>query len=73
MNFGPINQNGGEKRLNVIFSRAKRHMMVVSSIDGAQITNTYNTGRQCASKISRLRAGRLRGRRRLDGRGAGRV
>ena len=44
MNFGPINQNGGEKRLNVIFSRAKRHMMVVSSIDGAQITNTYNMG-----------------------------
>jgi hypothetical protein len=50
MNFGPINQNGGEKRLNVIFSRAKRHMMVVSSIDGAQITNTYNYGANALRK-----------------------
>jgi hypothetical protein len=50
MNFGPINQNGGEKRLNVIFSRAKRHMMVVSSIDGAAITNTYNMGANALRK-----------------------
>ena len=50
MNFGPINQNGGEKRLNVIFSRAKRHMMVVSSIDGTQITNTYNSGASALRK-----------------------
>ena len=32
MNFGPINQRGGEKRLNVIFSRAEHHMAIVSSI-----------------------------------------
>jgi len=44
MNFGPINQNGGEKRLNVIFSRAKQHMVVVTSIEDTQITNTYNDG-----------------------------
>jgi hypothetical protein len=44
MNFGPINQNGGHKRLNVIFSRAKQNMVVVSSIDSEQITNTYNEG-----------------------------
>ena len=44
MNFGPINQDGGERRLNVIFSRARRHMVVVSSIDGAAITNTHNPG-----------------------------
>jgi hypothetical protein len=50
MNFGPINQNGGEKRLNVIFSRAKKHMMVISSIDGAQITNTYNFGANALRK-----------------------
>ena len=50
MNFGPINQNGGEKRLNVIFSRAKRHMIVVSSIDGAQITNIYNYGANALRK-----------------------
>jgi predicted DNA-binding WGR domain protein len=44
MNFGPINQRGGEKRLNVIFSRAKHHMVVVSSIRHHDITNDYNDG-----------------------------
>jgi predicted DNA-binding WGR domain protein len=44
MNFGPINQSGGEKRLNVIFSRAKHHMAVVSSIRHSDITNDYNDG-----------------------------
>jgi hypothetical protein len=44
MNFGPINQNGGEKRLNVVFSRARLHMVVVSSITSEAITNDYNTG-----------------------------
>ena len=44
MNFGPINQRGGEKRLNVIFSRAKHHMAVVSSIRHDDITNDHNDG-----------------------------
>ena len=44
MNFGPINQRGGEKRLNVIFSRARHHMAVVSSIRHGAITNDYNDG-----------------------------
>ena len=44
MNFGPINQRGGEKRLNVIFSRSKHHMAVVSSIRHRDITNDYNDG-----------------------------
>jgi predicted DNA-binding WGR domain protein len=44
MNFGPINKKGGEKRLNVIFSRAKKHMAVVSSIRHFHITNEYNEG-----------------------------
>jgi hypothetical protein len=44
MNFGPINQEGGEKRLNVIFSRAKHHVALVTSIDPARITNDYNPG-----------------------------
>ena len=44
MNFGPINKAGGEKRLNVIFSRARENMMVVSSIRPEQITNDYNIG-----------------------------
>jgi len=44
MNFGPINKKGGEKRLNVIFSRAKKHMAVISSIRYHNITNEYNEG-----------------------------
>jgi predicted DNA-binding WGR domain protein len=44
MNFGPINQRGGEKRLNVIFSRAKHHMALVSTIYPEAITNTHNDG-----------------------------
>lgn len=44
MNFGPINKKGGEKRLNVIFSRAKKHMAIVSSIRHDHITNEYNEG-----------------------------
>ncbi|MEJ7805968.1 MAG: AAA domain-containing protein, partial [Telluria sp.] len=44
MNFGPINRAGGEKRLNVVFSRAKRHMFLVSSIQHTDIKNDYNPG-----------------------------
>jgi superfamily I DNA and/or RNA helicase/predicted DNA-binding WGR domain protein len=44
MNFGPINRKGGEKRLNVIFSRARKHMAVISSIKYSDITNEYNEG-----------------------------
>jgi predicted DNA-binding WGR domain protein len=44
MNFGPINQGGGEKRLNVAFSRAKKHMAVVSSIRFSDVKNVYNDG-----------------------------
>ncbi len=47
MNFGPINRSGGEKRLNVAFSRAKHHMAVVSSIRHSEITNEYNDGANC--------------------------
>lgn len=47
MNFGPINKSGGEKRLNVAFSRAKQHMAIVSSIRSADITNDYNEGSNC--------------------------
>ena len=44
MNFGPINQRGGEKRLNVIFSRARQHLAVVSSMRHGDINNDYNDG-----------------------------
>lgn len=44
MNFGPINQRGGEKRLNVIFSRARHRMAIVTSIHSDAITNIHNDG-----------------------------
>ncbi|MBX2980107.1 MAG: WGR domain-containing protein [Flavobacteriales bacterium] len=61
MNFGPINRRGGEKRLNVIFSRAKRHMAVVSSITANDIKNEHNEGanylRRFLQYAERLSAG----------------
>ena len=47
MHFGPINQGGGERRLNVAFSRARQHMAVVSSLEPERITNAYNDGARC--------------------------
>jgi hypothetical protein len=56
MNFGPINQNGGEKRLNVAFSRAKHNMIVVSSVRDTDITNDYNEGANCLKRYLRYAA-----------------
>ncbi len=53
MNFGPINKSGGERRLNVAFSRAKHHMCVVSSIRHGHITNDYNDGANCLKNYLR--------------------
>jgi hypothetical protein len=61
MNFGPINNRGGEKRLNVIFSRARRHLAVVSSIDDVHITNDYNDGANTLRCYLRYAAAMSRG------------
>ncbi len=37
MNFGPLNRDGGERRLNVAITRAKEQVVVFSSIHGSQI------------------------------------
>ena len=37
MNFGPLNRDGGERRLNVAVTRAKEQVVVFSSIHGTQI------------------------------------
>jgi len=37
MNFGPLNQTGGSRRLNVAVTRAKEHIQVVSSIQPGEI------------------------------------
>ena len=44
MNFGPINKDGGEKRLNVIVTRAKEKLILVSSIKASDFDlNNLNT------------------------------
>ncbi|HSV48534.1 MAG TPA: DUF4011 domain-containing protein [Ramlibacter sp.] len=63
MNFGPINQRGGEKRLNVIFSRARQHMAVVSSIRHDAITNDYNDGAAALKQFLRYAEQASKGRR----------
>lgn len=42
MNFGPLNKQGGERRLNVAVSRARKEMIVYSTMSGSQI-NLNNT------------------------------
>lgn len=37
MNFGPLNNNGGERRLNVAVSRARHEMIVFSTLHASQI------------------------------------
>ncbi|MEO2016681.1 MAG: AAA domain-containing protein [Fuerstiella sp.] len=53
MNFGPINMSGGEKRLNVAFSRAKHFMALVTSMRSSAITNDYNDGAGCLKNYLR--------------------
>lgn len=40
MRFGPINQNGGHRRLNVLFTRAKYRIELVTSMESHQIQPT---------------------------------
>ncbi len=52
MNFGPINGEGGEKRLNVAVTRARRELHVFSSIRAEQI----DLGRTRAAGVRDLKA-----------------
>ena len=40
MNFGPLNRDGGERRLNVAITRAKEEVIVFSTLKGEQIDLT---------------------------------
>lgn len=42
--FGPVMHEGGERRLNVLFSRAKHQMVLFSSFDTSMISATENVG-----------------------------
>ena len=37
LNFGPLNRGGGERRLNVAITRARRQVVIFSSFDPAQL------------------------------------
>jgi superfamily I DNA and/or RNA helicase len=41
-NFGPVNQDGGKNRINVMVSRAKEKMIIVKSFMSSDITNDKN-------------------------------
>lgn len=45
MNFGPLNRDGGERRLNVAATRAKHEMFVFSGLSGDQIDLTRTRAR----------------------------
>src|SRR5439155_26476493 len=38
LNFGPLNRAGGERRLNVAVTRARRRLVVVSSLRGRELS-----------------------------------
>lgn len=42
LNFGPLNRFGGEKRLNVLFSRAKRSIHVFTSLKAQDLVLSQN-------------------------------
>jgi very-short-patch-repair endonuclease len=46
MNFGPLNQDGGERRLNVAVTRARRSVKLISSImpEDIDLTRTQSLG-----------------------------
>ena len=52
MNFGPLNRDGGWRRLNVAVSRAKYEMVVFTSIHPEQI----DTSRSSSEGVAALRA-----------------
>ena len=45
MNFGPLNRDGGERRLNVAITRAKHEVIVFSGLHGDQIDLTRTRAR----------------------------
>jgi len=46
MNFGPLNKEGGERRLNVAVTRARKRVLVVSSLHASDIRSGGTRGRE---------------------------
>ena len=45
LNFGPLNKEGGERRLNVLITRAKKQCIVFSNFKSSEMHTTENTSR----------------------------
>jgi len=45
LNFGPLNKSGGERRLNVAITRARRRMIVISSFTDADMAHGQSEAR----------------------------
>ena len=48
MNFGPLNREGGERRLNVALTRARHEMLVFSTLDADRINLSRSQARAVA-------------------------
>ena len=53
LNFGPINKQGGERRLNVAVTRAKYNVTLVSSIHYSDIVTDSSRSRSVGAKLLR--------------------
>jgi DNA polymerase III delta prime subunit len=51
LHLGPINRKGGEKRLNVLFSRARKRIEMVASITSEHLSFSSNKGIQLLSQF----------------------
>ena len=51
MNFGPLNRTGGERRLNVAFTRAKYEMVIFSTLQPDQI-DLNRTNAKCVEDLT---------------------
>ena len=59
MNFGPLNQDGGERRLNVAVTRARRNVKLVSPImpEDIDLARTQSLGAKSAARVHAVCAG----------------
>lgn len=46
-NFGPVNQESGSNRLNVLFTRAKKKIILISSVTASDFKLSENPGVNC--------------------------
>lgn len=58
-NFGPINISGGERRLNVLYTRSRRQMTILSSIHSHEITSLSDGAKHFRGFLEYARTGKI--------------